>query len=315
MKKTLLNVLIAGFASAAMAQGPTFNFESWSGTGANETPTGWVNGNVLVNVLMPGNTQSVFKATAPDVYAGTYAMKIVTVDVVTNPSPTLIPDPVGFSAIGAANMVPTPSLKLGYPFTSRPASVGFYYKYAPTGTDTAGMFMWLTKWNGTSSDTIAMGAWQLTSAAGSYMPANVTLIYNPTFANTLPDTCGVIFSATGIGCMTCGNVGSTLFIDDFYFAGWNGIQDGSLNDEGVQVFPNPATSEVSISCYLKEAATVSVIDAAGRTVRTSAMDDSRTGIGLSAQISVTDLASGLYTYVISNKDGQAIKGGKLNVVH
>ncbi|MFH1004060.1 MAG: T9SS type A sorting domain-containing protein [Bacteroidota bacterium] len=314
MKKILLTSLISGMFVFSYAQTLTSNFEGWNGTGANEQPNGWITGNILVGPFFPGNTQSVFKAVAPDVHGGTYAMQITTVDVVTNPDATSIPDPYGLAIAGAVTFVPSLSLKPGFPYTSRPATAEFWYKYAPSGADTAGFLMWLTKWNGTRRDTVATGYWETNSSASAYTLNSVTLFYNPLLPYTLPDTAGVNFSATGIGCMTCGNVGSTLWIDDIVFSGWVGINEHP-SSEGVIVYPNPASEFVNISVDADEAFTVVVYDAVGKMVASSPFSESTNAINKKAgTIYASNFVAGLYSYSVIDKNGTFLRRGKFNVV-
>jgi len=314
MKKILLSLLVSGASVYAFAQ-PTWDFDSpspaWNGVGPNEQPNGWVSGNVLVSPFFPGNTQSVFKATAPDVHGGTYAMKIVTVDLVTNPDPSMIPDPIGFAATGA--IVGT-ALKTGFPYTARPLSAGFWYKYAPTGTDTASFFMYLSKWNTItlSKDTIAWGYWETSATVSAYTLTTVTLTYLST--TLFPDSAGILFSATGPGCLACGNVGSTLWVDDVFFSGWSGINEPSSSN-GVIVFPNPANDYVNIIADVNDASSIIAYDATGRMVSSAVLNQAMNGTNRrSGVINTSSLSSGLYSYSILDKNGSSLKNGKFSIV-
>ena len=315
MKKLLLSIFISAASVCAFAQiNPTRDFEAWvnPGSGAVEEPRDWVTGNKLVNPLAPGNIQSVYKVTGGDAHGGTYAMKIVTVDVGTNPSTAVIPDPIGFAATGSATIIPSVSLKIGYPYTSRPANAEFWYKYTPVGTDTASFVMWLTKWNGTSRDTVAYAYWETTAALSAYAKITAALVYKP--GSIVPDTAGIIFSATGTGCLTCGNVGSTLWIDDLDFLGTNGINENP-SSSGVTLYPNPASDRITITVDGNTAVSASVYDATGRAVAVSSeltqtsVIRQRTGT-----IDTSSLPSGLYSYSVIDKSGNVINAGKFNVV-
>lgn len=317
MKKNLLLLVISGASVCAFAQ-PTWDFDTpspaWNGTGPNEQPNGWVTGNVIVGGFFPGNTQSVFKAVAPDVHGGLYAMQIVTVDVVTNPDATLIPDPIGFAITGSVVVVPALSLKFGFGYSARPASAEFWYKYAPSGTDTASFFMWLTKWNTVTvtRDTVAWGYWETSATVSSYTQQSVTLTY---LSSTLsPDTAGVIFSATGTGCMTCGNVGSTMWVDDVTFSGWNGINEHPSSN-GVIMFPNPASEFVTISLDADDAANVIAYDATGRRVAAASLSEPINSINKKAGvINTSNLTAGIYSYSVMDKNGNTLRAGKFSVV-
>lgn len=310
MKKALLSVIITGASIAAFAQQPTLDFEGWNGTGANEQPNGWITGNTLVSPFLLGNTQSTFKATSPDVHGGAYAMKIVTVDLVTNPDPGNIADPIGFAATGS--LVGT-TLKAGFPYTARPAFAEFWYKYAPTGLDTASFFMYLTKWNGTSADTVAWAYWETSAAQSSYTQQTVTLNY---VSSTLfPDSAGVFFSATGPGCLTCGKIGSTVWVDDFSLSGWNGVNEHPSSN-GVILFPNPAGEFVNISVDTDDATTVVAYDAMGRIVASAPLSESTSALNKkSGTLNTSGLSSGVYSYSLVDAKGAPLRAGTFSVVH
>lgn len=312
MKKLFLSLSLSCAAVCAFAQTPTWNFEGWTGSGPVIEPIGWVSGNVLT--MIPGNKQSVFQAIAPDIHGGTYAMKIVTVDVVINPDPTTTPDPIGFVATGSFSGV---TLKGGFPYTVRPASAELWYKYAPSGVDTASFFMWLTKWNATtvSRDTIAWGYWKTSATVSAFTNTGpLTLVYNAAFPTTLPDTAGVIFSATGSGCLTCGNIGSTLWVDDITFSGWNGINEHPSSN-GVIVFPNPANEYVTIIADVYDASSVIAYDVTGKIISSTALKQTMSGISRKeGVINTSTFSAGLYSYAVFDARGNTLRNGKFNVV-
>lgn len=315
MKKLLLSLFLCTASACVFAQAPTWDFDTpspaWNGTGPNEQPNGWITGNILVSPFFPGNTQSIFKATVPDVHGAPYAMQIVTVDLVTNPDPTMIPDPIGFAATGTVSGT---SLKTGFSYTGRPISAGFWYKYSPAGTDTASFFMYLSKWNTITGakDTIAIGYWETSATTSTYALTSVTLTYLS--ATLFPDTAGILFSATGPGCLTCGNVGSTLWVDDVFFSGWNGIHElASSND--VIVFPNPANNYLNIIADVTEAYSVIAYDATGRMISSATLSQAMNGTNRrTGVINTSDFASGLYSYSVIDSNGNVLKAGKFNVV-
>src|ERR1035437_5887400 len=102
MKKILLSLIITGTSVCAFAQ-PTMDFDNpapgWTGSGTSIEPIGgWISENALDG--LPGNPQSVFQATSPDNHGGTYAMKITSVLMAVNLSPTTTPNPIGLAATG-----------------------------------------------------------------------------------------------------------------------------------------------------------------------------------------------------------------------
>lgn len=318
MKKLLLSALFCGASLLSFAQ-PTFDFETWTGSGANEDPFGWFTGNILVNGLFPGNVQSVFKVTGAEAHGGTYAMKIVSVDVNTNPAPTQVPDPIGIAAPGAVSFIPSTSLKVGFKYTAKPTSAEFWYKYAPTsGGDTATFFLLL--WNGVSKDTIATALWKTGATVGAYTQQSVPLVYDPNMSAITPDSMAIIFSSTKLlnpdytFCLNCGKVGSILHVDDVTFTAPTGINDKNISKEGVILYPNPAADVAYISVDTEDAYAVNLFDITGKQIQSAVMQESQNSLNKkSASINTAGLSNGLYSYSITDKNGNTLRAGKLNV--
>ncbi len=312
MKKPLLTFLISGAMTIGFAQSPTFDFENWTGTGANIEPTGWLSENAVVLPPLYNNPQSVFQATGADVHSGTYAMKILSV-LMTSPVAGL-PNPIGLAAPGQlAGFAP----KFGYPNSLRPNTMTFWCKYTPAAGDTAECG--ITMWKGT--DTIATGIWKLSSAIGTYTQQTVTLVYNPAFSTEQPDSMGLTFSSTRLLnpnytlCSNCGTAGSILWIDDIAFNGWNGINENP-GAEGVTLFPNPAKDQATIYVdALNEAFSVITFDALGRVVSSTPLASSTNGMNRkNGVINTSGMSAGLYSYSVNDKNGKPLRSGKFSVV-
>jgi hypothetical protein len=314
MKKQLLSIFIFGTSVAAFAQ-PTWNMESWStmNNGAiavPEEPIQWVTENQLVNPFTAGNDTSVFKVTGADAYVGS-SMKITTVDVVNNPSAGIIPDPAGVAFTGKVQVSPFKIVR-GFAYTSRPATCQFWYKYSPQASDSASCSVILSKWNGASRDIIASGVWQSAAAQATYAQATVTMAPNAAFLAIAPDTMQVAFSATRIATPT---IGSTLWVDNVEFYGWTGVNEHPSSN-GVNIFPNPASSFVTIAVDTDDATSVIAYDATGRMVSSAQLSESTNSISKkSGMINTSDLSSGLYSYSVVDKNGTTLRVGKFNVAH
>ncbi len=313
MKKLLLSLIITGTSIYGFAQA-TLDFETWIGSGASIEPNGWVSENALTG--LPGNPQSCFQATAAaDVHGGASAMKIVSVTMTINPSPSTLPNPIGMAATGALS---GSTLKFGFPYTQRPTTASFWAKYTPAANDSAGCLLVLM--NGALHDTIAIGTWAQGAAINAYAQQTMTLLYNPAYASITPDSMALVFTSTRLFnpnhtfCLNCGKVGSTLYVDDITFAGQNAVNE-ILTSNGVSLYPNPANDIVHISADASDAVAAIVYDAAGRKVASSSafelMNSSNNKAGI---INTSFLAIGLYSYAIVDKNGSALRAGKFNVV-
>ncbi len=293
----------------ANAQAPTWNFESWTGT----EPTGWISENEL---MLLGNPQSAFQEKTPaNVKSGANSLKLISVTMSQNPGGTL-PNPIGLAAPGRlVNFTP----KFGTSFNSRPDNISFWYKYSPiTLTDTCEFLVLL--WNSTTKDTLAIGYWHQGGAVNTYTQQTVQLTYKAAYANELPDSMALTFSSTKLFnpnfklCLNCGQVGSTMWIDDVVFSGWNGIKEVS-NSEGVSIFPNPSIIFSNITVNNSEASTAVVYDAVGQIItscmlnQNSTVQNKKEGI-----LNTQNIPVGLYFYSVLDKNGNSIRTGKISVV-
>lgn len=313
MKKILLCLFVSGAFSCAFAQLPTFDFESWTGTGPGIEPTGWVSGNAITSFPF-SNPQSVFQeSTAANVHSGTYSMKLVTVTLSNNPDPTTIPNPMGAAFPGIVSISPL-GLVDGFAYASRPADCQFWYKYSPVGADSASAYIVLTKWNSPKRDTIAAGGWVLKTAATTYTQATLNLIYDPAFNSMVSDTIHLYFTATCYSTLTCGTAGSTLWVDDISLNGWNGINEYP-GSEGVSVYPNPANEFVTISLDAADAVSLNAYDATGRIISSVPFYQATNGMNKkTGTITTSALAAGIYSYSILDKNGSFLRSGKFSVV-
>jgi hypothetical protein len=308
MKKQLLTVLAAASVSlTAMAQAyiPNAGFETWGSTaGEDQQPTGWISYNVFTFSLIDVTNQnptSVTQATGVDAYQGTYSAKITTGTLVNNPDAANIPNTAGVLMTGAVQFN-SPYMRSGYGTNQRPQMFSYACKYTPVSGDSAYALVVLTHWNGSGRDTIAAGLDYLPTAVASYTVRNITLTYNAAFSNAQPDTCLILFSASA----TAAHDGSTLYVDALSFTGYVGIDEASASN-GVDVYPNPASTLVNFDVTDADAAMVAVYDMTGREVKRVNIFNKKGSLDASA------MASGMYTYSILNDKGAVVSRGKFTV--
>lgn len=80
-----------------------------------------------------------------------------------------------------------------------------------------------------------------------------------------------------------------------------------LANVSLSVYPNPASDVVSFETDYNKAASVDVMDLAGRKVNSASFEFNR------ARVDVRNLNSGIYIYQVLNSEGQVIKTGKITV--
>jgi hypothetical protein len=303
MKKFLQIVIVSALlvqANMLSAQTvPNGGMEVWTPGFGYEDPAGWATFNLL---SLQGEPISVFKST--DKYSGTYAARIKTIALISNPAAGIIPDTVGIMFTGTLSFS---EIIFGYPFEALPASIQFYYKYAPNGDDTSYVMAFLTKWNTNTQqrDTVGGVITTMFGATASYSQRQAPVDYDPNHAGVSPDTAIVFVSSSGnIGPKE----GSQLYIDDISFIGGDvGIVKVG-QEVKVSVYPNPATDKLVISTPSANASIVHVYDMTGKIAGRYNLMNSKATIDASAY------SEGVYLYRIMDNSMKVLNSGKFNIV-
>jgi hypothetical protein len=316
MKKQLLSIFSIISFTTAFAQIPNSGMETWGsmGLGDPNQPTGYVSANYFKSFLVnSSNPTSVFEATGTDAYAGTKAAKITTVKLISNPASATIPDTVGVLMIGTVSLSSSPPLKSGTPWTTRLNSVDFYFKYTPVNNDNGAMMAYLTKWNGTSRDTLATAGYPIVGAVSSYTSASGPFVYNSLFpGTTMPDSLHVYFLSSARPWLdnpsvpNPAQVGSELWVDEIS-ATTVGLKETIKLGTQAKVYPNPSTNYFNISVANEDAVIAEIFDVTGKKITSATMNDSK------VRINTENLNEGLYIYSVKDKNNKVIATGKINV--
>lgn len=88
-----------------------------------------------------------------------------------------------------------------------------------------------------------------------------------------------------------------------------GIAAYNAETASIKVFPNPASSELTVFAANEAATNVSIFDVTGKKVAAAAVN------GVWTKIDVTEFNKGLYIYRVEAADGKALQTGKFTVVH
>lgn len=309
MKKILLTIsAVISLAISAMAQ-PDFSFETWNNVQFSTTiqdPQGWASLNTL-NVFT-ATPKSVFKETTSP-FGGTASAKITTVKVtgalIPNPYQSGDIDTAGLLTIGQIITSPSPGIKYGYNYTWRSQTLTFQSMYTPMAGDSAFVLATLTKWNGTSRDTIASGKYATGQSTTSYSLKTIILTYDPAFSTVVPDS-QQIFISSSIYNHDGAKIGSTFYVDDFAWSGYNSTNEINGTVNKVFVYPNPATNNISITSSI-DAATIRITDITGRLIGDYSMTANE------AKIQTTTYASGIYIYSILDQKKEVINRGRFEI--
>lgn len=306
MKKILLTITAAVLTTLSVNAQVDYGFETWADV-ANaaagvQDPKGWASFNVLTNAFI-GMKQTVFKETAAPA-VGSASAKVVTEAI---PSTFPVPgyDTVGILAIGSVDFL-SKSIKLGAAYTSRSAKVTFSTKYQPASLDTGSVAVSLTKFNTTTQkiEVVAKGTWTSSATSTAWASQEITLTYDPNFANVAPDSIKIIVSSSSLYRP---KVGSTLYIDDINLSGWVSTNDLEGIKNNVTVYPTPAKANISFTSSVNAKA-VEILDIAGRNVGVFQMVNNK------VTVETQKYQSGMYIYNVLNEQNQVVGRGKFEVV-
>jgi hypothetical protein len=286
MKKTLLSLFAALSAFGAAAQIPNAGFENWSNSAGYNAPDNWDN---LNSMTSPMSVYTAEKGTPGS--PGTSYLKLTSRNV---SGMGVMP---GIAATGTINMT-TFAVTGGFPNTTRPASLTGKWQYmSGDGVDMGFVAAYLTKWNMTTMqrDTVATAMNPLMGMVMSWGNFTAPFTYTKGFN---PDTAVIILSASG----TNPAANSYLYVDNLTFSG--SVAPTSVANAaplpGVNIFPNPATSEITVT--LPDAANYSftLSDLLGKVVRSQSVN--------AAQISLNTngLPAGEYILTVSNGKQAAV---------
>jgi hypothetical protein len=237
--KTLFTLvaLFITFSIVAQTQIPEGGFDNWTPSPSNtyyEPSGGWWT--TLNSLELLGGPVTVSPST--DMHSGTHAAKLETLEWGT----------LLLSGLLAAGefITTAPFIEQGRPFTDLPSKIKGWYKYTPVNGDSAGVVAILTRFNtGTNSqDTIAEAIGAIKNAATTYTQFEFDFDYSIT--GTDPDTIILVFVSSGDGGNFNGQVGSTLLLDDISLEYPSGIEESIAPEFTVDVFPSPASDEVSL---------------------------------------------------------------------
>jgi len=247
------------------------SFENW-------TPLNWEE----PDGILTSNQYAVGQPTLPavkttDMYSGSFALELNTILTPNNDTIQGLATNGGFDQFGILG---------GVPYTGQPTAVNFYYKYAPSGVDTA----WANIQFKSGGSIIAQGGTML-NAAGTY-----TLSSNLLSIPSTPDTMLFAFFAGN-------NPGSQLIVDHLDFTFPVGINENITVDRIVS-YPNPTTDVLNIKFELKNnnLVTANLLDITGKVLTTKSFGNLPSGT-YTESFNTSNYNSGVYfiEFVIGNE--------------
>lgn len=286
--KTLYTLALMTLAGSTIAQ-PAFlsngGFETWATQNTVSEPHGWYTLNSLSLFGYPETTTQTSEA-----HSGSSAALLESKTGPFNDIPGLLTSALIIDGSG------TPDLNLAkVPFSSRPKTMEFYYKYIPATGDSCRGVMVLSRWNTAEqrTDTIGLAGFSIGDTVNTYTRVVIPFDY----ANPLaPDSVMLIFASSADGFAPV--VGSKFYVDDFALGYETGLGDYVNTLQNVSVFPNPATTQVTIATQ-ETAFTCSIFDLQGRLVLNA------TSFVSEKTVETGELRKGLYVLEVKSKNGTA----------
>jgi len=277
------NVSFGG--SGITQQVPNTDFELWTNISIAE-PQGWTTYNTDVYTHF-GKKLQAEKTT--DKYLGTYALKLTTLYVDNNSSVSSITNGSN-SQSGYFG---------GIPFNRQIDTLIGYYKYTPSGPDSAYVNIGFSK-AGSTFD--YKNKWLLPASSYTYFELPFTL-------SQAPDTARIDIASSKWPVLSTYN-GSQLILDELRWKSIvTGVPENSKRSLQHTVFPVPAKNYVDISLVLEQPAALelSIYDSNGKCVYKNTPGQYPTGKNV-IRINTGSLSSGNYYYTLTDTDRQMGSG-------
>jgi hypothetical protein len=191
----------------------------------------------------------------------------------------------------------------GAPYAYNPTSFSFYYKFSPVSGDTATMEAIFTKWNTStgSPDVLCDAMAFITASASSFTLKNIPLNYS---MPGTPDTLMLIFSS---GYNTS-HANTTFIVDNVVMNMTVGLEDQGPVIYKNTAYPNPSSTDLTITAANEKASQVQIIDITGKIIATVPVNKQHSKIDVSAY------ESGLYFYRLLDEEHHVLHSSKFNVV-
>jgi hypothetical protein len=146
----------------------------------------------------------------------------------------------GLLSYGSFRTIGTTNYFLGWPLSSRPTKMNFWYKFERAGNDSAMAFVILSKWNGAYSTIVGTGSLYISSNTPTYTVAEVPISYS---SSANPDTIHFSFISSFNESPTAGTL---FYIDDISLDSGPAVIDDH-NQSSIcfvldQNYPNPFNS-------------------------------------------------------------------------
>lgn len=303
--------LLAGSLFAQEEQIPDGKFEYWK-TGTTDAGTSyddlanpfWESLNILSSLPpdMFTGPVTLFKDKGRSGEAEDFAPRMESKEMAYGDGETIfLPGVVGAMHV----LIETQTAVFGKPFTSRPAAIKGYMKYAPKNGDSASIFVELYKYNADLGKRIMIGRVEkiYTETVSEWTEFNLPITYNSAQA---PDSVTVLFvSSAGYdfdNLFACkGQVGSSLWVDDveFVYGEESAVETADVLRDS-KLYPNPS-ADGRFHLQVPEACRIEVVSLSGAVVFSRTFGSAGT-----YSLDLSDRSQGIYMVRLSNENGTTV---------
>jgi Secretion system C-terminal sorting domain len=299
MKKLFTILFVSAMSTASFAQQlPNVGFENWT----NFSPNSWGTLDGAFGGLGAYRSFGLQDTTVGNFNGGKSAVKLSQDSTKFPPIFSSLPGILYLGKGAYKNGVVTPS----FPYTKRPDTLFLAYKVQEsTNNDTCSMTLVLT--NGAS--VVLGGKLEFKNVSNTWQNIYVPLQTLYSSSNN-PDTLRLLFTA---GQSPSRLRKASLWIDDVYFNAAvtiTGIADAPAIVNGVNAYPNPANSTVTVRISQDEIGSpISLYDAQGREVYQGILNSENHAID------TRNLVDGIYSIRVLSVDHITRYNGKISIAH
>jgi hypothetical protein len=291
MKKSTLFIVLLSFgiftAKAQQPEIPNGSFENWSTATWGDSLTSWTTH--LTYFLDFSLAQK-----STNYHDGQYAL-VATSQAVTLGTTFNIP---GIATLGKiipdlANSTATASG--GVAFIGKPTTMKGWYQYDQQGSDSAIIYIILTKWNALNStrDTVGDGRFIHNVSESAYTQFALDLTYkNPSLT---PDTLNIILLSSG----AVATANSKLLVDNLTL---DYPQSVATNDKAdFYIYPNPSNGIVNVSFASNDKYSATLFNTLGQKIYTRNINS------MSSTLDFTNLPKGIYMLELKSDNFRTVK--------
>ncbi len=291
MKKLTLFIAVLSFgifaAKAQQPQIPNASFENWTTVSWGDSLSSWTTQFTLLSPIILANKSTTY-------YEGQYALEATSQSISLGATYNI----PGIATLG--KIVPdlaTMSAKAqgGVAFTGKPSKLKGWYQYDQQGSDSAIIYVILTKWNAVNNtrDTVADGSFIHNSAQTTYAQFSIDITYQS--QSLTPDTMNIIILSSGLSATP----NSKLLVDDISFDYPQGITTNDKSD--CYIYPNPSNGIVNVSFASNEKYTATLFNSLGQKTHMKNINNS------SSTLDLTNLPKGIYLLELKSDNSRTVR--------